>query len=114
MVVDVAFVDGHEDILVTKAGWDRVAASEVGRCPVRAMDSGTERGGVVEWNGRGGACGGRRSEERGKGVKAKGFGWGFAGGVEALSMGIEMSQRRGNIEGRVVGDEFAGESREGG
>ena len=114
MVVDVAFVDGHEDILVTKAGWDRVAASEVGRCPVRSMDSGREGGGVVKWNGRGGACGDRRSEEGGKDVKAKGFGWGFAGGVEALSMGIEMSQRRGNIEGGVFGDEFAGESREGG
>ena len=112
--MDVAFVNGHEDILVTKAGRDRVAASEVGRCPVGSMDGGREGGGVVKWNGRGGACGDRCSEERGKGVKAKGFGWGFAGGVEALSMGIEMSQRRGNIEGRVVGDEFAGESREGG
>ena len=38
----MAFVDGHEDALVTKAGWDRVAASEVGGCPVRAMDSGAE------------------------------------------------------------------------
>ena len=114
MVVDVAFVDGHEDTLVTKAGWDRVAASEVGRCPVRSMDSGREGGGVVKWNGRGGACGDRRSEERGKGVKAKGFGWGFASGIEALSVGIEMSQRRGKIEGRIFCDEFAGESREGG
>jgi hypothetical protein len=78
------------------------------------MDSGTERGGVVKWNGRGGAGGGRRSEEGGKGVKAKGFGWGFASGIEALSVGIEMSQRRGKIEGRIFGDEFAGESREGG
>ena len=78
MVVDVAFVDGHEDALVTKAGRDRVAASKVGRCPVRSMDSGAERGRVVKWNGRGGAGGGRSSEEGGKGVKAKGFGWGFA------------------------------------
>jgi hypothetical protein len=78
MVVDIAFVDGHEDILVTKAGGDRVAASKVGRCPFRSMDSGTERGGVVKWNGRGGAGGGRRGEEGGKGMKAKGFGWGFA------------------------------------
>jgi hypothetical protein len=41
MAVDVAFVNGHEDALVTKAGRDGVAASEVSRCPVRAMGSGT-------------------------------------------------------------------------
>ena len=114
MVVDVAFVNGHEDTLVTKAGRDRVAASEVGRCPVRAVNSGREGGGVIKWNGRGGASGGRCSEEGGKGVEAKGFRWWFASGVEALSMGIEMSQRRGNIEGRIFCDEFAGEAREGG
>jgi hypothetical protein len=78
------------------------------------MDSGGEGGGVAKWNGRGGAGGDRRSEEGGKDVKAKGFGWGFAGGVEALSMGIEMSQRRGDSEGGIFGHKFTGESREGG
>ena len=108
MVVDVAFVNGHEEMLVTKAGRDRVAASEVGRCPVGAVNSGREGGGVIKWNGRGGASGGRCSEEGRKSMEAKGFGWGFASGVKALSMGIEMSQRRGNIEGRIFSYEFAG------
>jgi hypothetical protein len=55
MVVDMAFVNGHEDVLVTKAGRDRAAASEVGRCPVRAMDSGTARSWScqMEWERRG-------------------------------------------------------------
>jgi hypothetical protein len=114
MVVYIAFVNGHEDILVTKAGRDRVAASKVSGCPVRAMDGGAERGGVVKCNGRGGAGDGRCSEEGGKGVKAKGFGRGFASGIEALAMGIKMSQRCGEIEGRIVGYEFTGKSREGG
>ena len=77
---------------MTKAGRDRVAASEVGRCPVRTVNSGREGGGVIKWNGRGGASGGRCSEEGRKGVEAKGFRWWFASGGKALTVGVEVAE----------------------
>ena len=47
-------------------------------------------------------------------MKAECFGGFFASGVEALSMGIEMTQRRGNVEGGIFCDELACEAGKGG
>ena len=43
-------------------------------------------------------------------MKAEGLGGFFASGVKALSMGIEMTQRCGNVEGGIVCDELACEA----
>ena len=47
-------------------------------------------------------------------MKAEGLGGFFASGVKALSMGIEMTQRCGNVEGGIFCDELAREAGKGG
>ena len=64
VVVHEAFVDGDEEILMTKAGWDRIPSREIGRGPISTERCGTKWGGVVDGGGsvaRAAASGGRCS-----------------------------------------------------
>ena len=100
---------------MVEAGGDGITSGEVGGCPLVAVNGGAEGGGVIKLEGEGslGTGGSRCDEGRGEDVEAEGLGGGFAGGVEALSMGIEMPQGRGDVERGVFVDEFAGEAGEG-
>jgi len=100
VVVNISVVDSDEDIFMVEAGGDGITSGEVGGCPVVAVNGGAEGGGVIKLEGEGslGTGGSRCDEERREGVKAECFRGGFAGGVEALSMGVEITQGRGNIE----------------
>ena len=115
MVVDVALVHCNKDVFVIKTGGDGVSSGEIGGGPFVTVNGGAEGGGVIKLEGEGslGTGGSRCDEERGEGVEAECFGGGFAGGVKALSMGIEMTQGRGDVERGVFVDEFAGEAGEG-
>ena len=103
--VDVAFVYGHEDILVTKAGGDRVAAGGVSRSPVAAVGEDAERSVVVR---RGGGEAGTSTRER------KYSRWGFARGGEVLADEVLVAKGGFDSEGRVAGKKGCGKARNGG
>ena len=94
LVMNETFVNGDEEILMTKAGGDRVPSREIGRGPITTERCDAKWGGVVDGDGSvaGAAASGGRCGNVGGRLCSKDCGRWLASGVKALTVGVEVAK----------------------